>query len=127
MFNPRKQCGAADELAPAEADHRNGRAIRHAAGDDIGDMRFGAVQQLGDLRQRQQIEITQTIHKRFCRNGLTSLRRFDFPTTFVTSHQDLGTGDGGGCRLFRLQLVFTRNLTASTAGKLFHIFGSETE
>jgi hypothetical protein len=52
------------ELAAAERDGGNGRASGHTTGDRPADMRLGAMQQLGDFGKREQIELTQAIHKK---------------------------------------------------------------
>lgn len=57
MGKPLNQAFPAYQLAAAETDGGNGRAAVDASGDDIAHMRFRAVQQLCDCRERQQPEV----------------------------------------------------------------------
>ena len=62
---PRSEAFTAHQLTATEADGRNGRATMHTSGNDVAHMRFRAMQQLGNRRQRQQPKIIKPIHKNF--------------------------------------------------------------
>jgi hypothetical protein len=62
---PRNEAFTAYQLTPAEADGGNGRATLDPSGDDVAYMRFRAVQEFRNRRQRQKPKIIQPIHKNF--------------------------------------------------------------
>jgi hypothetical protein len=59
---PRNKAFTAHQLAATEADGGNGRATLDPSGDDVAYMRFRAVQQFSNRRQRQKPKIIQSIH-----------------------------------------------------------------
>jgi hypothetical protein len=63
MGKPLNQAFTADQLAAAKADGGNGRATVDTSGDDVAHMRFRAVQEFSNCRQRQQPKIVQPIHE----------------------------------------------------------------
>ena len=69
---PRCKRFATDELAATEAEGRDRRAAGNAPGNHIRDMRLRAMQQRGDVGQRQQAEILQRRSRRLGVTGIGS-------------------------------------------------------
>ncbi len=90
---PRNKAFTAHQLAATEADGGNGRATLDPSGDDVAYMRFRAVQEFSNRRQRQQPKIIKAIHRKTLpsaphqieRHPPKASRRFD--------------NRAGGCRL----------------------------
>jgi len=61
LFDPGQQSSSANQLTASKAYGRNGRATAHATGYRFADVSLGAMKKLGNLSERQKIEIRQTI------------------------------------------------------------------
>jgi hypothetical protein len=57
LLDPRQERTAPHQLAPPKGEGRDGGTAAHATGDGFADMRLGAVQQPGNIGERQQVKI----------------------------------------------------------------------